>query len=241
MTPLDFAASESFAFIRPHLPPLARVLEVGCGQGHLAGLLAGAGCRVTAIDTDEQCAADARARGVEAIATGLIEFAGATDRRFDAVVFVRSLHHIHPLDQAVSSAAGLLAPGGRLIVDDFDLGAPDEGTAAWFFGLAGVLGALEEIDAPARGDGEAALAAWTREHTGEPLIHPGGLLRAALAGIGALKVDAPAPYLYRYFCARLGADERGGSVARAIHRHEVELVSAGLLRAVGLRLVVSVS
>src|SRR5207247_2535935 len=52
--------------------------------------------------------------------------------QFDAVLFTRSLHHIHPLDEAVRHAADCLANGGRIIVEDFAYECADEQTLRWF-------------------------------------------------------------------------------------------------------------
>jgi uncharacterized protein (TIGR02172 family) len=44
-----------------------------------------------------------------------------TDTPFDVVLFVRSLHHAHPLSESVEQAHRLLVPEGRVIVEDFAL------------------------------------------------------------------------------------------------------------------------
>jgi SAM-dependent methyltransferase len=54
------------------------------------------------------------------------------DGQFDAVLFTRSLHHIHPLDESVGRAAESLSEGGRIIVEDFAYDSVDEKTLHWF-------------------------------------------------------------------------------------------------------------
>ena len=108
----------------------ARILEVGCGSGTLARMLARAGHSVTAIDASEDAVATARGIGVRAEQADFLEWSGGP---FDAVVFVLSLHHIRSLPRAIARARRLLAPGGLLIADEFGRERVDRMTAAWFF------------------------------------------------------------------------------------------------------------
>src|ERR1039458_10050215 len=61
----------------PRLPPQARVLDVCCGTGHLAGLLTARGMRVTGIDLSEAMIAHAR----ENVPTAAFQVAAASDFR----------------------------------------------------------------------------------------------------------------------------------------------------------------
>jgi SAM-dependent methyltransferase len=178
-----------------------RILEVGCGDGRLAAELAAAGHDVTAIDLAAPPTPPAGARFVEG------DFMTFTDPgRFEAVLFTRSLHHIAPLDDAVARARGLLVAGGLLVVDDFDLEAPDEATAGWFFAMQGQTGDV---------------ARWRAEH--EPGLHVGAaLIGAVTARFGAVTVTR-GPYLHHYLGAAAAAAERAA-------------IADGTLRPVGLRL-----
>jgi SAM-dependent methyltransferase len=177
-----------------------RVLEVGCGDGRLAVRLAGAGHEVTAIDLHAPTEAQP---GVRFVTGDFLDFTGGP---FDAVLFTASLHHIGRLDDAVARAFDLLAPGGLFWADDFDLEAPDEATAGWYFAGQGR-------------DGD--VAAWRADH--EPGLHVGAALIAAVAArFGAVDVTR-GPYLHRYLGAGFEAAERAG-------------IDAGRLRPVGLRL-----
>src|SRR5262249_13945356 len=132
-----------------------RVLEVGCGAGALALRLADAGHEVTAIDLHiDGPPPHPRVRFV----TG--DFRAFTGGPFDAVLFTSSLHHIAPLDAAVARAHDLLAPGGLLWADEFDLEAPDEATARWFY------------------QGQGDVARWRAEHEHEPALHVGAAMIA---------------------------------------------------------------
>ena len=115
---------DGLAFVEQHLPPRpARVLEIGCGRGELARALADRGFDVVAIDP-------AAPEGAIYRRVSLGEF--ADPEPFDAVVAIRSLHHIPDLDGAVSKMAELLRPGGRLIVHEHAWQRLDDRTARWY-------------------------------------------------------------------------------------------------------------
>lgn len=103
-------------------PPPARVLEVGAGQGELANELRALGYDVLAIDPATESAAVER--------TALIDVE-APAAFFDAVLAVRSLHHVEPLAESLARLAELVRPGGRLVVDEYDVEAFDERCARW--------------------------------------------------------------------------------------------------------------
>ena len=131
----------SLDFVRGALAPGARrVLEVGCGDGALAAMLATDGLEVTAIDADVEAVAEARGRGVDARLASWPDFDAG---RFDALLFTRSLHHVGDLDASVAAAFAALAPEGRLIVEDFAFEEADEASLAWFRALAGLLAPAE--------------------------------------------------------------------------------------------------
>ena len=89
------------AFVLSALPPRpARVLEVGCGAGHLARALDAAGYHVLAIDPEAP-------EGPIFRRTTLEELEGPEP--FDAAVASYSLHHIKSLHTAIDRIADLLA------------------------------------------------------------------------------------------------------------------------------------
>ena len=95
----------------------SRVLDVGCGNGELALMLAQAGHRVVGIDPSEERIAEARAKAasndVQFICAQL-EDCNLCDP-FDAVVYVASIHHMD-MEQALKRAKELLAPNGMLVI-----------------------------------------------------------------------------------------------------------------------------
>lgn len=131
------ATRYSYEFIRKHLPADgADVLEVGCGRGELAGRLSRDGHRVVAIDPDPDCVAMTSSLGVDARqASWPVDLGG----RFDAVLFTRSLHHIHPLGGSVAAARDALRPGGVVIVEDFRSEGAGDASSSWYRGLTRTL------------------------------------------------------------------------------------------------------
>ena len=96
-----------------------RMLDVGCGNGELAMLLARDGRSVTGIDPSEECITAARARAravresVRFVCTSLEGF--DAEGPYDAIVFVASLHHMD-MRGAIARAKELLADGGVITV-----------------------------------------------------------------------------------------------------------------------------
>ena len=94
-----------------------RVLDVGCGTGELALMLARDGRRVTGIDPSEQCIARAKSQAADGdarfVVASLDNF--QTDGAFDAVTFVASIHHLD-MDAAIVRAKDLLTPGGVIAI-----------------------------------------------------------------------------------------------------------------------------
>ncbi|MFI2488367.1 class I SAM-dependent methyltransferase [Promicromonospora kroppenstedtii] len=93
-----------------------RALDVGCGKGLLLGRLRGRFDEVMGVDADAAMAAVAAERfaGDPAVTVRRARFE-EVDGTFDAVTMVAVLHHLQ-LEAALRHAAGLLAPGGRLLV-----------------------------------------------------------------------------------------------------------------------------
>jgi len=94
-----------------------RVLEVGCGDGRLTGLLAGKSGELVAIDPDDASIAEAKRNisGVD-LKIGSGEEMGFEDESFDLVIFTMSLHHHTDCALALREARRTLKKDGMLIV-----------------------------------------------------------------------------------------------------------------------------
>jgi SAM-dependent methyltransferase len=188
------------AFCLTHLPPApARVLEVGCGSGALSRALASAGYLVLAIDPDAPDGSIFRRVRLE-------DF--AEPGPFDAVVASRSLHHIHDLGAGLDRLAELLAPDGRILIDDFGWDLLDQPTAMWL---------AEQEQMPPAG----LLAQWKDEHAG---LHGYEVMRRELDVRFEQLVLTREPYFHR-------------SSYRTDEGAERRLIGNGAIAAIGFRYV----
>jgi SAM-dependent methyltransferase len=109
-------------------PDGARVLEVGCGPGHLSTRLGRHGFDVTGLDLDPAMIARARAntdrggnRGGRrpSFLVGDVAALAFPDRSFDLVVSTLSMHHWADPTAGLTEIGRVLRPGGRALVWDF--------------------------------------------------------------------------------------------------------------------------
>ena len=96
-----------------------RLLDIGCGAGTLARLLADRGARVSGVDPNVEALALAR----EAVPKGAFHVAGAEslpfpDGSFDGAVFLNSFHHVPEpaMRRALEEAARVVEPARPVVV-----------------------------------------------------------------------------------------------------------------------------
>jgi ubiquinone/menaquinone biosynthesis C-methylase UbiE len=99
------------------------LLDVGCGDGALAAVLARRGAQVTGLDSDPLMVAAARRRAErEAIPLTIVEGKGEAlpfhRDAFDVTLAVTSLCFIQDVRQAIAEMARVLKPGGRLVIGE---------------------------------------------------------------------------------------------------------------------------
>ena len=235
---MKFETKVTYEFVQQELPvPARRVLEVGCGSGELAARLLQDGLSVVAIDRDRDCIAAARQLGVDARHAAWPDFDGG---QFDAVLFTRSLHHIHPLDKAVQRAGDSLLVSGRLIVEDFAYEMADEKTLRWF---GDAISRLDAADLLVKDDdflnavryGTETLEAWRENHESD--LHTATDIFAEIRrAFGAVKRDN-VPYYFRYLARAIVPAADRDKILRDLAAEETELISNGTIRPLGRRFV----
>jgi SAM-dependent methyltransferase len=233
----DLPTRETLAFLERVLPPSpARLLEVGAGDGAVSVALAARGYDVTALDEALDRPEGAAADRVRWIERDFLHYDGGSV--FDVVLFTRSLHHLAPIEDALARAIGALAPGGRVVAEEFAYDRVNLPTARWFYDLQAVLEAAGIVAAAGdAGDEGNPLGRWRREHAGEPPLPTGHAILAAARERLDLTLVEEAPYLYRYVWERLQDGEAASRTAEMVLRIERRLVRERDIAAAGLRFV----
>jgi len=237
---MQFETRYSYDFVKRFLPnDCRRILEVGCGTGNLAARLSQDGHRVVAIDVDPESVVAARQLGVDARVAKWPEF---EDGYFDAVLFTRSLHHIHPLDRAVQHAADSLREGGRMIIEDFAHESADEKTLRWFVTTVRLLqatGALAEHDEFLQKvlSKTKTLKEWRQNHEDE--LHTSAEINAQLEKTSRPVLREDAACYFRYAANAITRTENRSTILQAFAEQEQVLSAEGSITALGLRFVVT--
>ncbi|WP_326567838.1 class I SAM-dependent methyltransferase [Amycolatopsis rhabdoformis] len=230
------AVPHTLTHLRPLLPPApARILEAGCGRGALAAALADEGYDVTGVDRDTDMATAAKQRGVKVIQADVSDLDGEYGEygKYDVLLFTRSLHHAENLDDLLAHATTLLAPGGRLIIEEFAWERVDKPAAHFLYDSRAMLVAagLLEADTPA-GD---LLDAWTEGHRH---LQRGSAMLAALGRVGTALTVVDTSILWRLVDGRGGVwtepATRAPAALNAMREAEERRIAGGLLPAVGL-------
>jgi trans-aconitate methyltransferase len=97
--------------------PAERIVDLGCGTGHLTAEIAKRGAQVLGLDSSAEMIGEARRN----FSDGEFRVADATSFTVpepqDAVFSNAVLHWVHPPEAAVQSIAAALRPGGRFVAE----------------------------------------------------------------------------------------------------------------------------
>jgi SAM-dependent methyltransferase len=112
----------------PHMPPRARVLDIGCATGGLLDALRARGAgTVHGLDPSAACARAAKALYDIDVSVGTLGALPPLPAPFDLVSLVGVVEHVRDVRIALERVRGLLAPDGMVFVE-----VPDaEGFADW--------------------------------------------------------------------------------------------------------------
>jgi SAM-dependent methyltransferase len=235
---MRFETRYTYDFIKRFLSSECRcILEVGCGTGELAARLSRDGYSVVAIDSDGDSIAAARRLGVNARIERWPDFESG---QFDAVLFTRSLHHIHPLPESIKRAAASLVKGGLIIVEDFAYESTDEKTLRWF---ASAIRFLEATGLLTVGDEflnkvsskTGTLKAWRQNHENE--LHTAAEIETQLEKVLGRVIRENAAYYFRYIANAITATEKRDAIVQAFAEQEETLTADGSIVALGRRFV----
>ncbi len=120
--------------------PGERVLDLGCGTGHLTAKIAQAGAEAVGVDNSPDMIERARENFPE-LAFHLADARDMTfDRPFDAVFSNAALHWIKEAGQALDSIACCIKPGGRIVAEMGGKGNIERVVSALRRALATTLG-----------------------------------------------------------------------------------------------------
>jgi ubiquinone/menaquinone biosynthesis C-methylase UbiE len=132
----SLTGGETLSLIESVLPEAGgRAVDLGCGTGHHASLLASRFEEVLAVDISAPMLDIARARAARPNLTyelrDLRDVSPEKDGRFDLVFSAKTLHHVPVLDDALRAIRSLLNPGGRVVL--LDIVAPRPAIPRWWF------------------------------------------------------------------------------------------------------------
>jgi SAM-dependent methyltransferase len=239
--PADVPTRETLRFLTSRIPVGANFLEVGCGEGRVAGELLKRGYRVTALDSDREVIARAQERGVPAVVGSWPQFGGRVS--FDAIAFTRSLHHISPLREAIARARELLSPTGLLLIEDFAFEEADEATIDWFVRVLRSKQGTALIN-PLAGQlvtellsSTDVLDAW-RNNRGYD-VHASATMNEAIAERFVVRETQSVPYLYRYLIPVLAENSKAVAFVNEVFQEELLVGQCGQVVLLGRRIVAS--
>ncbi|HEY6279579.1 MAG TPA: class I SAM-dependent methyltransferase [Streptosporangiaceae bacterium] len=208
MTADEIWLAAMWPFVRGQLPdPPSRVIELGCGQvgGHIPALL-DAGYQAVGIDPEAPDGPGYRA----------IEFEKyRPDGPVDGVLASLSLHHVADPGGVLSQIAGMLRPGGTLVVVEWGWDTLDEATARWCFSHrlpdpedpdehGTWLGHLQAEWADSGRPWPEFCRGWAEGHG----LHPLTAIQAALAGRFTTVHESRGPYYFPELAGVSPADEQ---------------------------------
>ncbi len=101
------------------LPIRGRLLDSGGGTGRTALPLARLAGHVVVADTSAHMLARARAKSLPAVAARSEQLPFGSGC-FERIVVVDALHHFGRQQEALADLVRVLAPGGRLLIEEFD-------------------------------------------------------------------------------------------------------------------------
>jgi len=229
---IDIFSDETLKYVQKYIGKNKKVLEVGCGSGDFGLKLMQSGVLLTACDTNEEAVLLSKSKGLPAIH---IDFLSIKNVQFDIVIFTRSLHHIHQLEKAIDHCKSLLADGGILIIEDFDLNMIDHNTARWYYDTRSIVSvctignSLDYIENP--------LETWVHDHQHEHALNTGEEMIKYIDDEFDIVTVERSAYLYRSICGKLNDYKNSYHITKKVLEIENGLIDKQTILPNGLRIV----
>jgi len=191
-----------------------------------------------ALDSEEQMVSKTREKGVNAFHASWPAF---DCEPVDALVFTRSLHHIHDLTAAVSKVRSTLRPAGVLLVEDFAFDEVSSAAIDWLLELLRSSSARVLVKPHPDAfvtellTAKNAMRAWQQNHDHE--LHSANTMLRTIRHEFSLKEITQVPYMYRYLVPVLPETRAGVAFIDAAFQQEKALAEQGAFAAIGRRIV----
>jgi 2-polyprenyl-3-methyl-5-hydroxy-6-metoxy-1,4-benzoquinol methylase len=95
--------------------PKGRLMDVGCGNGHMISVARRLGWHAVGLEIDPIAARVARAQGLDVL-EGPYELLAAFTQEFDCIICSHVLEHVHDPKNLLGKLANALKPGGTLLL-----------------------------------------------------------------------------------------------------------------------------
>ena len=232
----SITTARTMNFVRPFLSQQkSKILEVGCGLGHVSKELRSLGHDVIAIDSSQEAVNRAKQIGHNHVVHQ--DFFTMEEKSFDLILFTRSLHHMAPLQSAMDKVNRMLNKNGYIAVEDFDYLKPTLDDLTWYYGLWEMnKGLLEVIDHKKLCEDDY-LDQWLNHHCEDHEIHSGSKIKKSVLDIFQMQFLEHCPYFYRYFQSHLKNHPNGKGVLKNILDWELSLIGSEKLNPIGINLV----
>jgi 2-polyprenyl-3-methyl-5-hydroxy-6-metoxy-1,4-benzoquinol methylase len=225
-------AQETFRFLHKWLPPPPlRVLEVGCGSGFVAAMLASEGYSVEAIDSDLKVRSDATDTGVCFRSATWPDF---TPSHPTAIIFVRTLHHIADIDTGIAHCVKTLPSDGIVLVEDFAFSDMPDSANRWFQGWVVRAERNRLLSPTVNAFVERILGKIPASHEHAPALSAAEV-DSALTRFFSCRFRDSVPYFYRYLIESLIESPAALQFGHDLFNEEQAQIASGELWPLGRR------
>lgn len=234
------------------------ILEVGCGNGTLSKmlLLDNPQLELMAIDSSEKAIENAKKiLGEHVIQEDFLQFQKNDTKKYDIILFTKSLHHIFPLKEALKHCFNLLKDDGFLILDEFSRETMNNETARWIFNTLELLectGAFRKVDhhmhhhhhhqqihnSENNREEINYLDKYIQYHYHNPPLSTGKEMLSEIKELfDIIEFQEQVPFLYHYLARGLERSEKGEKLLDIFMKQEKERLKDKVILSPGILLI----